>query len=201
MELNSRQKRQRVLLEIKDFLAGAAFPFMLQLVLSASVILFADYNDEPVIQGFALAAGEIMLIAAYFIFGRQNGVSAYRKTVLTQKKRDMQVNDVKVYYKTGEYALWKGFAIGALSVVPFVIFQLIECVAPNTVCGFLLKYAFGWAAYPFIVLGVKAQWLNFIWIVIPIGVHAASYCYGGFKEKKRQQVVAQAQEIKDKKKK
>ena len=91
MELNSRQKRQRVLLEIKDFLAGAAFPFMLQLVLSASVILFADYNDEPVIQGFALAAGEIMLIAAYFIFGRQNGVSAYRKTVLTQKKRDMQV--------------------------------------------------------------------------------------------------------------
>lgn len=171
---------------------------MLQLVLSASVILYADYNDEPVIAGFALAAGEIMLIAAYVIFGKQNGVAAYRKTVINGKKRDMQSTDIKVYYKTGEYALWKGAVIGAVSVLPFVLIQFIECLAPNTVCEFILKYAFGWAAYPFIVFGVKVQWLNFIWIIIPIGVHTAAYYWGGLKERKRQQLLEEAQ--KDKKK-
>lgn len=201
MELNSKQKRQRVLLEIRDFLAGAAFPFMLQLVLSASVILYADYNDEPVIAGIALAAGELMLMAAYFIFGRQNGSSAYKKYVVTQKKRDMQTAEVKAYYKTGEYALWKGVVIGLVSVLPFMLFQFIECVAPNTVCEFILKYAFGWAAYPFIVFGVDIQWLNFIWIIIPVGVHTAAYFWGGLKEKKRQLIVAQAQEQKEKNKK
>ena len=201
MELNSKQKRQRVLYEIKDLLLGGAFPFMLQLVLSASVILFADYNGEPVIQGFALAVGEIMLVAAYVIFGRQNGVSAFRKAVVAQKKRDMQVTDPKIYYKTGEYALWKGAVIGLISVTPFILFQFIQCLAPNVVCEFVLKYAFGWAAYPFIVFGVKIQWLNFIWIVIPVGVHTAAYYWGALKEQKRQQLVAKAQEIKDKKKK
>lgn len=201
MELDSKQKRQRALYEIKDILIGAAFPFILQLVLSATVILFADYNGEPAIQGFSLAVGEIMLMAAYFIFGRQNGVSAYRKFVVNQKKREMQVSDYKIYYKTGEYALWKGAVIGAVSVIPFILFQFIECVAPNSVCSFILKYAFGWAAYPFIVFGVDIQWLNFIWIVFPIGVHLAAYYYGGTKERKRQEIVRKAQEIKDKKKK
>lgn len=201
MELNSKQKRQRVLLEIKDFLAGAAFPLMLQLVLSASVILFADYNDEPAIAGIALAAGELMLIAAYVIFGRQNGSSAYKKYVVTQKKRDMQSTEVKDYYKTGEYALWKGVVIAVISVLPFMIFQFIQCVAPNIVCEFILKYAFGWAAYPFIVFGVNIQWLNFIWIVVPVGVHTAAYYWGGLKERRRQQLVAEAHEQKGKNRK
>ena len=201
MELDSKQKRQKVLLEIKDFLAGAAFPFMLQLVLSVSVILFADYNEDAAIQAFALAVGEIMLIAAYVIFGRQNGISAYRKTVIAQKKREMGTDDVKVYYKTGEYAIWKGVVIGAVSVIPFVIIQFIQCLAPNVFCEFVLKYAFGWAAYPFIVFGVKISWLNFIWIVVPIGVHTLSYFWGGYSEKKKQAIMQQAQEAKDKKKK
>lgn len=201
MQLNSQQKRQKILLEIKDFLVGAAFPFMLQLVLSTSVILFADYNEDTAIQAFALAVGEIMLIAAYVIFGRQNGVSAYRKTVVTQKKREMNSTDVKVYYKTGEYALWKGVVIGALTVIPFILIQFIQCLAPNTFCEFLLKYAFGWAAYPFKVFGVNTEWLNFIWIVIPIGVHTAAYFWGGYVERKKQAILEKAQEIKDKKKK
>ena len=85
--------------------------------------------------------------------------------------------------------------------MPFILFQFIQCVAPNSVCEFVLKYAFGWAVYPFIVMGVKIQWLNFIWIIIPIGVHTASYYWGGLKERKRQQIMAEAQEIKDKKRK
>lgn len=174
---------------------------MLQLILSVSVILYADYNEDAAIQAFALAIGESMLIGAYVIFGRQNGISAYRKTVVTEKKRELQTNEIRAYYKTGEYAIWKGAIIAVITVIPFIIFQFIECVAPNTVCEFVLKYAFGWAAYPFIVFGVNIQWLNFLWIVIPVGVHTAAYWWGGIKEKKRQLLVTQAQEIKDKKKK
>ena len=201
MEFTPQQKRQRILLEIRDLLTGAAFPFMLQLILSVSVILYADYNEDAAIQAFALAIGESMLIGAYVIFGRQNGISAYRKTVVTEKKRELQTNEIRAYYKTGEYAIWKGAIIAVITVIPFIIFQFIECVAPNTVCEFVLKYAFGWAAYPFIVFGVNIQWLNFLWIVIPVGVHTAAYWWGGIKEKKRQLLVTQAQEIKDKKKK
>lgn len=198
MELNSQQKRQRILLEIRDFLVGAAFPFMLQLVLSASVILFADANGELAIQAFALVVGEIMLIAAYVIFGRQNGISAYRKTVVMGKKREMGSAEAKAYYKTGEYAIWKGIVIGAVSVIPFMFFQFIQCIAPNNFCEFLLKYAFGWATYPFIVFGVEIGWLNFIWIIVPIGVHTAAYVWGGYSERKKQELLEKAQEIKKK---
>ena len=201
MEMNSQQKRQRILLEIRDFLAGAAFPFMLQLVLSASIILFADAQGETAIQAFALAVGEIMLLAAYVIFGRQNGISAYRKTIVGSKKRDMGTSDVRAYYKTGEYAVWKGVVIGVLSVIPFMLFQLIQCIAANSFCEFILKYAFGWATYPFMVFGVEIGWLNFIWIVIPVGVHTAAYFWGGLKEKKRQALLEKAQDIKGKKNK
>lgn len=159
---------------------------MLQLILSVSVILYADYNEDFAIRCVALVAGEIMLIAAYVIFGRQNGVSAYRKAVVAGKKRELKSTEINVYYKTGEYALWKGVVIGALSVVPFILFQFIQCVAPNTVCEFVLKYAFGWAVYPFIVMNVKIQWLNFVWVAVPVGVHTAAYFWGGLKEKKRQ---------------
>lgn len=180
-------------------LVGAAFPFMLQLVLSASVILFADINDDAAIQGFSLAVGELMLIGAYVIFGRQNGISAYRKFTVSEKKRELQTDDIAAYYRTGEYAVWKGIVIGVISVIPFIIFEFIECVAPNTVCGFVLKYAFGWAVYPFIVFGVKIEWLNFIWIIIPVVVHTAAYIWGAVKERKKQQLVREAQEIKKKK--
>ena len=189
MELNSKQKRQRALLEIKDILSGAAFPFMLQLVLSASIILYADYNADKLVQGFILVVGETMLLAAYLIFGRQNGVSAYKKYVVASKKREMGTDDIKTYYGTGEYAAWKGVVIGGVTVLPFVFFQLIECLAPNVVCEFLLKYAFGWAAYPFIVLGVKLKWLDFIWVIVPIGAHVAAYLWGGRDERNRQRVA------------
>ena len=172
---------------------------MLQLVLSASVILFADYSEDAAIQIFSLVVGEIMLMAAYVIFGRQNGVSAYRKATIARKKREMGADDVKLYYKTGEYAIWKGVAIGAVSVLPFVLFQFIQCLAPNVFCEFVLKYAFGWAAYPFKVMGVGSEWLNFIWIVIPICVHTIAYYWGGHGEKKRQELIEKAQEIKGKK--
>lgn len=206
MELTAKQKRQSILLEIKDILQGAAFPLMLQLVLSVSLILFADYSAEVGIQIFALIFGELLLIGSYLVFGRQNGVTAYRRAIQGEAKRKVGVDDIKVYYRTGEYALWKGIVIGAVSVVPFMLIEFIYCLAPNTVCEFVLKYAFGWAVYPFILIGQipavgkLSDWLNFIWIVVPIGLHLGAYLWGAYGEKKRQTMVREAQELKGKRK-
>lgn len=206
MELTTKQKRQRILLEIKDILQGAAFPVMLQLVLSASIILFADYSLEVGIQVFALVFGEILLVGSYVIFGRQNGVTAYKRTIQGESKRKLNVDDVTVYYRTGEYALWKGIVIGVVSVIPFMLIEFIQCLAPNVVCEFVVKYAFGWASYPFIVIGQipavgkLSEWLNYIWIVVPVGVHLGAYLFGASGEKKRQLKVNEAQELKGKRK-
>lgn len=201
MELNSQQKRQRLFLEIKDLLTGAAFPVILQLVLSASVIMLSSYVGDIALKILVIAVGELMLGAAYFIFGRQNGASAYRKTVLNGKKRELNSQEIKVYYKTGEYAVWKGAVIAIISVIPFMIIEFIECLAPNIVCDFILKYAFGWAACPFEVADNLSEWLNFIWIIYPVGVHTGAYIFGAYREQKRQKLLQEAQEIKDKKKK
>lgn len=202
MELTSQQKRQRILLELKDLLIGAAFPLMLQLVLSASVIMLSAYGGDKAVEILIIVVGELMLGAAYFIFGRQNGVSAYRKTVITQKKRDLNSTDIKVYYRTGEYAVWKGVVIGVISVIPFMLVEFINCLAPNTVCDFILKYAFGWAACPFEAIDFSlSEWLNFILIIFPVGVHTGAYIFGAYREDKRQKLLNEAQEIKDKKKK
>lgn len=175
---------------------------MLQLILSASVIMLSAYGGDTAIEILIIVVGELMLGAAYFIFGRQNGVSAYRKAVINQKKRDLNSQDIKVYYKTGEYAVWKGAVIAIISVIPFIIFEFIQCLAPNTVCEFILKYAFGWASCPFAVADGKiSEWLNFIWIIYPVGVHIGAYIFGAYREEKRQKIVKEAQEIKDKKKK
>lgn len=177
---------------------------MLQIVFSTSIILFADYNGEPALQIFILVFGELLLAGAYVIFGRQNGLAAYRRTVQGEKKRSAQPDDIGASFKTGEYAPWKGFAIGAVSCVPYMFFQFIQCVAPNVAFEFIVKYAFGWAAYPFIVIaeapsvGTLSPWLNFIWVILPVCIHALAYFWGAAGEKKRQQKVAEAQSFKGK---
>lgn len=205
MELTTEQKKKGIWLEIKDLCTGAAFPLMLQLILSASIILFVDALTEDIaLQIVVLVIGELLFMGAYTIFGRQNGITAYRRTVQHAKKRELQADDLTCWLKTGDYAVWKGIVIGLITVIPFMLVQFIHCVAPNLVCEFILKYAFGWAAYPFIVIGQAAgklsQWLNYIWIVVPVGVHAAAYVWGSSIEKKRQQKVAEAQEFKQRRK-
>ena len=205
MQFTAEQKRKRVWLEIKDLLTGTAFPFIIQLIFSASIILFADYTEEIVLAVAALLLGECLLIGAYVVFGRQNGIYAYRRTAQGEKKRSLQPDDISAQFKTGEYAIWKGFLIPFISVLPFMLFQFINCVAPNKVCEFLLLYAFGWAAYPFRVIGeatgALTEWLNFIWIIVPIGVHAAAYIWGARTETVRQKKVEEAQQLKGKRKK
>lgn len=201
MEFSAEQKRKKFLLEVKDIFAGAAFPFMMQVILSVSVILFADFSEDTALRVFALVFGEVLFAVAYFIFGKMNGITAVRKLVQGSKKRELSQGD-PAWFKTGEYALWKGAVIGLISVIPFMIVEFIQCLAPNTGCEFILKYAFGWAAYPFILIGQAtgklSEWLNFIWIIFPVGVHLGGYAFGAGRESVRQQKVAEAQKIKEK---
>ena len=202
MKFTREQNAKRVWLEFKDLLTGTAFPIILQLILSASIILFADYTEEIALSVAALLFGEFLLNGAYAVFGRQNGITAYRHTVQGEKKRSLQPDDVAARFKTGEYAVWKGIVIGFISVVPFAVFQFVNCLAPNTFCEFLLQYAFGWAVFPFRLIGQAAgelsQWLNFVWLIIPIGVHTGAYVWGAAVEKARQLKAAEAQNFKDK---
>ena len=197
---------KKLLLELKDLLIGAAFPFMLQLIFSASVILFASYTDEVGLSIAALVFGELLLAGAYIIFGRQNGVVAYRRTVQNTKKREAGSDDIKAALYVGEYALYKGFIIALISCVPFIIFQIINGAVPNKPCHFILMYAFGWAWYPFGVVNEYtstyiSEWLNLIWITVPVAIHALAYFLGARKEEKKQLLVAKAQELKGKRKK
>ncbi|MDE6868910.1 MAG: hypothetical protein K2J83_07220 [Clostridia bacterium] len=205
MKLNGEQKGKKLLLELKDLLVGAAFPFMLQLIFSASVILFASYSDEIGISIAALVFGELLLAGAYIIFGRQNGIVAYRRTVQNNKKREAGSSDARAVLHVGEYALYKGFIIALISCVPFIIFQIINAAAPNKPCEFVLMYAFGWAWFPFGLInrgGANlSEWLNLIWITVPIAIHAVAYLLGARKEKKKQLLVAKAQELKGKRNK
>lgn len=205
MNLDGKQTGKKILLELKDLLIGAAFPFMLQLIFSASVILFASYTDEVGISIAALVFGELLLAGAYVIFGRQNGIVAYRRTIQNAKKREAGSDEARAVLRVGEYALYKGFIIALISCVPFIIFQIINAAAPNNPCHFILMYAFGWAWYPFSLVNLTgaglSEWLNLIWIVMPVSVHALAYFLGAMKEKKKQDLVAKAQELKGKRKK
>lgn len=196
----AKMQNNRIWQECKDVLTGAAFPLMIQIIFSTSLILFADMSGELALQVVALVFGEVLLIGAYIIFGRQNGISDYRRTVINNKKRAI-TNDESVS-PVGEYALWKAFVIGLVSVIPYMFFQFIQCLAPNTFFDFILKYGFGWAVYPFIVIGEHtgelSPWLNFIWVVVPVGVHAGAYVFGAYREKVKQAKIAEAGEDKRK---
>lgn len=197
MEKNN-DKNKAYLAEIIDLLAGAAFPLMLQLILGASIISYAGYGSDAGFSVLAVAIGEILLVAAYFVFGRQNGITAKMKSVQQEKKRMLGTDDIKALYKCGEYAVWKGVLIGFITCLPFIIFQIANLASPNQACLFALKYVFGWAYYPF-TLGGLSQWFNFICVIILVGIHAGAYVYGGYKEDLRQKKVAEAEELRGKK--
>ena len=188
-ELTPQEKRQKFLWEARDLIIGAALPFVIMCIFSSTIILFAD-TDDLTVQLIAIIGGDILLAAAYFIFGRQNGATAYRKYYLNETKRALNSSDKKVIYKTGEYALWKGFAIPLISCVPFIILQIINICAPNTFCEFMLRYACGWAYFPLHAAGVHEA-VNFVFIVIPVAAHVAGYILGMKKEEKIQAQVAE----------
>lgn len=179
-------------------LQGAAFPFMLMVILSATIISYTVYlGDDVPVQILVLAVGEALLIAATVIFGKQNGASAYKKTVQNTNKRKIGSDDLKAALYIGEYAPLKGAAIAAIVCVPFIVVELIYALVPNDVCEFILMYVFGWAFFPFRFLKLS-PWLNYIWVIPYIAVHTAAYVWGGLTEKKKHDILAQADENTDK---
>jgi hypothetical protein len=196
-----KERAKKILLEFKDLLIGAAFPFMLMLILSASIISFVAYGGEDFgIKILILIVGEVMVYAAIFIFGKQNGATAFKKTLQNTKKRQVNSQDVSARLYVGEYAVYKGILIPLIACVPFIIFQFVQAVAPNDVCKFVLSYALGWAYFPFRIAELS-DWLNFLWLIPFTGVHLGAYIWGGKVEKKKLEQLAAADEAKDKKKK
>lgn len=175
-------KKRKVLLEIKDMLMGTAFPFILMIVLNATIISYASYKEDIFVSLLALIGGEIMFIASLLLFGRANGANAYRNTVVHEKKRELGTSEETALLGTGEYALWKGAVIGGILLIPFLIFQTIELIVPNAFCSFCLQYACGWAYYPFSYLGDGYQGLNYICIIIPVGAHVLGYYWGKLRQ-------------------
>lgn len=180
-------KGRKFWLEFKDILVGVAFPFILTLILSSTIIVNADYDKDLAISLLALIGGEIMYIAVLILFGRANGSAAYKKTLFHAQKKELGANEEEILYGTGEYALWKGAVIGAIICIPFIIFQIIELCYHNTFCSFCLRYACAWAFYPFSYLGEDYEALNFICIIIPIGAHTLGYYLGKLRQIKIQQ--------------
>ncbi|MCI8734057.1 MAG: hypothetical protein HFE40_00690 [Clostridia bacterium] len=201
-KFTAEEKRKKALLEFRDLLAGAAFPLMLMMILSATIFSFIGMvgKEDVGLKILILIVGEALLIAAYVIFGRQNGVTSYKKKIANTNKRKLNSSDLRSKLYVGEYALVKGILTALISCVPMVIILIIESAYHNQVCEFIMMYVFGWAYYPFKMLNLPVI-LNLVWIVPLTAVHTAAYVWGANKEKKRQEIIAKAEESKAKRKK
>lgn len=169
---------------------------MLQMVLSVTFIGMATAfsADDFLLAIIMLSIGELFVGAAYFIFGRQSGIASVRKIIQNAKKREIGTNDKLALLNIGEYSAYKGFLMGFLSCIPYIIFQIIQCAASNTFCEFVLQYVFGWAALP-LTLGENriSPWLNLLFVLYPVAVHGIAYIFGAHREWNKQQKVAQMQ--------
>lgn len=198
--MTKAERKQKFWWEVRDLIIGAALPFMLLIIFSTTIIMFASLDDTA-IKILAIVGGEALVIASYIIFGRQNGATAYRKYILGSKKRQFGTEDKKAIYKTGEYAIWKGVVIALITTTLFVIFEIVNLIVPNKFAQFILLYACGWAYYPLTSFGLP-EGLNFIMIVIPVASHLIGYVLGKNKEVKMQERIAEeAEKQKNKKKK
>lgn len=199
LELTSEEKRQKILWEARDLLLGALLPFIIMLLFSCTIIMFAD-SDDLAVQLVAVVGGNVLLAAAYVIFGRKNGATAYNKSYVNHTKRSLNSKEKSVIYGTGEYALWKGFVIPLISCIPYIIIQLINIFAPNTACEFALRYAFGWAYYPLNIAGLHEAF-NFVFIVMPVAAHVIGYYTGMRKEERIQAELVEQTQAKNNRKK
>ncbi len=201
MVLTSKQKFKKFGLEFVDMLKGAAFTIIVMCVFSSLIIMFSSYTDEIAVQLIAIIGGEGMLIAALVIFARTNGSEAYKTTLTNNTKRMIKSKEQKVIFKTGEYAVWKGFVIGFITVVPFIILQTIYCIHEYYFVYVLIDYSCGWAVEPFNMAGNIPQPVYFVMALIPIAMHGGFYIYGKHWEAKRQAKITRAEDVQRKGKK
>ena len=168
---------------------------MLQMILSVTFIgMTSAFGESDLALAIVmLCIGEAFIAAAYFIFGRFSGITSVRRLVQHAKQRDIGTSDKQALLYTGEYSAYKGFVMGAISCLPYIIFQIIQCAAPNNFCYFILQYVFGWAALPLTFAKGVSPWLNLLFVIYPVAVHGAAYIFGAHKEWNKQQKMAQMQ--------
>lgn len=174
-------------LEIKDILVGLAFPLIVSIVLSSTILLYA-YTADLTLSLIALIGGEIMLVASLVMFGRANGSAAYDKTLMNAQKRELGSTDERVICHTGEYAIWKSIVIALILCAPFIIFQTIELCYHNSFTEFCLKYICGWGYFSCHYLGKQYQALNYILVAMPIAAHTVGYHLGKLRRIKIQEL-------------
>ena len=76
-KINSKDLGKKFLLELKDLLVGAAFPFMLSVILCTTVVSNFVYGGEDMgIKIVILLVGEVLIIAAKVIILNQTGTAA-----------------------------------------------------------------------------------------------------------------------------
>lgn len=183
--------KRKVWLEIKDLLAGCAFPLIIMVIFSSTIISFALGKDiDFTVKLVAIIGGELMLTAALFIFGRANGSEAYKKTVENDRKRLLNSSDETVSYHTGEYALWKGALVGFIVSIPMLVFLTVQLCAPNTFCSFMMEYVFAWAIAPFTFIGDGYMVYGYTMAVFPVAVMTVGYLFGKLRQLKIQQELA-----------
>ena len=183
--------KRKVWLEFKDLLAGCAFPLIIMIVFSSTIIAFSLGNNvDLTIKLLAIIGGELMLAAALFVFGRTNGSEAYKNTVENGRKRDLNSSDEKVFYHTGEYAIWKGVLIGFIICIPMLIFLTIQLLAPNTFCKFMMEYVFSWAIAPFSFIGEGYMAFGYTMILFSVGIMTLGYYFGKRRQIKIQEELA-----------
>ncbi|MCD8040086.1 MAG: hypothetical protein LUF82_01020 [Clostridia bacterium] len=198
VKLTTKQLRKKILLEAADLLKGAAFPFIVMCVLSSLIIMFSTYTDDLAVTLIAVVGGEAMFIAAMILFGRTNGSDAYKKKISNDTKRQLNNPDEKVLFKTGEYSPWKGFVIGFITCIPFIIFQIIDCFGDYGFVDFMLEFACGWATSPLDLAEGVPDACYFLMILVPVGILGGFYIYGKYWEDKRQQKITRAEDDKRK---
>ena len=77
------QKGNKFLMELGDLITGALLPFIVMLIFGSTITMFAGMSDVAV-QLTACIGGNVLIAAAYVIFGTKNGSVAYRKLYVNQ---------------------------------------------------------------------------------------------------------------------
>ena len=70
-------------MELGDLITGALLPFIVMLIFGSTITMFAGMSDVAV-QLTACIGGNVLIAAAYVIFGTKNGSVAYRKLYVNQ---------------------------------------------------------------------------------------------------------------------
>ncbi|MGN1104050.1 MAG: hypothetical protein ACI4QI_04165 [Candidatus Coproplasma sp.] len=183
--------KRKLWLEFKDLMAGCAFPFIIMVIFSSTLITFSVSREiDLYIRLISLIGGELMFGGALFIFGRANGSEAYRKTVENGRKRELNSSDESVLYHTGEYALWKGALIGFIISIPAIIILIVQVCVRNNFCTFMLQYVFSWIYSPFSFLDESYEALSFIMVLFPVAIMTIGYYFGKLRQIKIQEELA-----------